>query len=112
MSPADAYRDGFAAIAEALDVPLGVYADFREEQQLRSLRAIDAKWAARALAEPGLDTDEIRRVVERFRAAVAELPVTYRVYDPKPCGDGCVSPVDGVHDTCPGPRAGRPVGAR
>jgi len=111
------YREAFAAIREALDVPtaaLGHEHEFARSILLQS-RADAVLNAASALARLSSEA-MIREEIEHLKARVDQTPVTYRQFiaaagvhpdDGLICGPGCCSPVLGVHMSCPGPAVGR-----
>lgn len=113
------YREAFAVMRDALDVPLAAFnlGGERARETLLQRRADAVLTAASALSRFTFE-DMIREEIEYLRHRVSQLPVSYRpvVGVAKPiaadcmiCGPDCCSPVVGVHDSCPGPLVGRTV---
>lgn len=114
------YRDAFAAILSALDIPYAAADGDHDLQRQRLLdrRAGEAAEAIRAVLAFDDYPELIRDRIERLRLYVDRTPVRYRRYigtapdhpvDCIVCGPGCCAPVLGVHTTCPGPLVGRTV---
>jgi hypothetical protein len=109
--PATLQLELLAAVNDALDLPpAAIDGDALTWRAIllegRAAAVRDAIRTATALA---YNPERVRREIDHLRVRVSQLPVVYRRYEADDmrlvCGDGCHSPVDGVHDSCPGPHA-------
>lgn len=114
-----AIDDLLDAITLALRLPIAAL-DSNEASAQRAIllehrtRAVrDAVRAARLYGDiPTL----VRHATGQLRSRIDQLPITYRMQlrDERGdirlvCSDACCNPGSGIHDSCPGPAAGRVV---
>jgi hypothetical protein len=115
------YRTLLRAIDEALDLPQPGFADSDRDVYAHTLERRTAAVLATAkwiLGRGAGNTLVVDAAADTLRETTSRLPVAYRtlITEAQPhedvclvCGPGCCSPVLGVHDSCPGPAAGRVV---
>jgi hypothetical protein len=97
-------NDLLAAIRDHLNTPLPASAD--DEQRYEYLlrdRVASVLGIIDAVLDSGGHDVAADVGISTLRRRARLQPPTYRPYVPDACGEACNAPVDGVHDSCPGP---------